>query len=143
MVRFLLSVIVFSLFFSPFSLLAEQGYIGENPGLNFYSRIDEASGDIASGLMKKRLSEYSTFANFGKYCRTPSPWFDTERMNQSILNEIAAGGYSSIVNIAQRKRVTLSTESLENLVRCLQDAYSKLQTSAIGQYESISTMGSM
>jgi hypothetical protein len=28
-------------FFLPFSLLAEEGFIGENPGFDFYSTIDE------------------------------------------------------------------------------------------------------
>lgn len=48
MVRLSILVILLAVYFSPFSLFAEEGYIGENPGLNFYSRIDETAGDIAN-----------------------------------------------------------------------------------------------
>lgn len=139
-----LSIIsIFLVFFLPVTSFAWEGVIGENPGLDFYSRLDDAAGSIAGSIARKRIAEYSTFAGFGKYCRNSSPWFDSEPMDQRILNEVWVWNYASLSAIAVNKRVTLSSQSLQNLADCLRDAYKKIQESAFNQYESLSSVGSM
>ncbi len=143
MFRLLICIVLCVFYVSPFSLFAGEGYIGENPGLNFYSRIDETASLVSDGILKKRLSEYSTFSNFWSYCRSPSPWFDSTRMEKRMLDEIWNGYYGTIISIAEKKRVSLSNESMQNLVECLRDAYSEIQKWSLQQYESLSTMWSM
>lgn len=42
----------------PFSTYAdEDGIIGTNPGLDFYSRIDDASDSLAQTIVNRRLNE--------------------------------------------------------------------------------------
>lgn len=127
----------------PLSLLASDGVIGENPGLNFYGRIDETAGEVTDWLINKRLSEYPTFARFGRYCRPALPWLDSARMEKQILEEVQNGYYGSISAFASKKWVSLSSESMNNLTVCLAEAYAQLQKWAYEQYESLSTMGSM
>lgn len=119
------------------------GFIGENPGLNFYTRIDESAGTIANNLVKKRLNDYKTFAGFGRHCRPPLNWLDSERLNIQILNELSNGYYGNLVAIAERKRVSMTTESLTNLANCLVDTYKEIQLGAIKQYEDIASAGNM
>jgi hypothetical protein len=70
-------------------------------------------------------------------------WLDTARMEQRILDEIWSGYYGTLTSLAAKNRVTLTTESLQNLAECLYESYGKVQLWALGQYESLSTMGSM
>ncbi len=120
-----------------------EGFIGENPGLNFYTRIDETAGTIATGIAKKRIEEYKTFAGFGRHCRPAMPWLDTERLNVTILNEIYSGYWGSIIDITERKRVTMTQQSLANLVACLNQTYKEIQLSSITQYENLASAGNM
>jgi hypothetical protein len=42
----------------PFSSYAEEeGIIGSNLGLDFYSRIDDAGDSLAQGIVMRRISE--------------------------------------------------------------------------------------
>lgn len=143
MIRLYLSTILISLFILPSFIFAEEGFIGENPGLDFYSRIDETSRTIASWLIKKRLSEYSTFAGFGRNCRPKLTWFDWERMSRTLLDQLYLGDLTSLSAIAGRKKVILSTESLQNLANCLVDTYTEIQKWALTQYNWLATMGNM
>lgn len=120
-----------------------EGFIGENPGLNFYTRIDETAGTIATGIAKRRIEEYKTFAGFGRHCRPALPWLDNERLTMPILNEISSGYWGSIIDILERKRVTLSEQSLANLVACINETYKNIQLSSIKQYENLASAGNM
>ena len=74
---------------TPFLAHAEStGYIGENMGIDFYSRIDENVGSTIEALRQTRLREYSTFRGFGRICRTEITWLDGERMDEALLREL-------------------------------------------------------
>jgi hypothetical protein len=64
-------------------------------------------------------------------------------MEKQILEEVQNGYYGSISAFASKKWVSLSSESMNNLIVCLAEAYAQLQKWAYEQYESLSTMGSM
>jgi hypothetical protein len=143
MFRLLLCIVLSVGFILPSSLFASEGYIGENPGLNFYSRIDSSAGQLVSGFLNKRISEYKTFAGFGKFCRKPMPWFDSTRMEQKILDEIWIWHYATLVSLAEKKRVSLTGDNLINLAECLRTTYAEMKKWAVEQYETHSTMGGM
>jgi hypothetical protein len=69
MVKNTLSIaLVFSLGFFPIFSYAEEGFVGENPGLNFYTTIDQGNYSIQQKTLKVRLAETPSLDQFGKNC---------------------------------------------------------------------------
>lgn len=78
-----------TLFLSPF-VHATEGYLGENPGFDFYSKIDTGTYKIQQKLVAQKLKKSSTFASFGRKCKNAKLLGDTpidERVLQGIENQ--------------------------------------------------------
>ena len=52
----------------PIFVNAGDDYIGESPGLDFYSTIDDGNYTITSKMVKVRLVDTPTLDTFGKDC---------------------------------------------------------------------------
>ncbi len=141
-IKFVLFSILAILLF-PLSSFADDGYFGENPGLDFYSMVDDGAAKMTDWLIKQRLWEYTTFAGFGRTCRTSAPWFDNTPMNEQLLQEVSNGIYTRLMMIASSKNVILDSDSLAALAGCLVDAYRDVQTSASGQQWVLERLGSL
>lgn len=99
--------------------------------LDFYSKIEDSDSSTIRAITQTRLWEYGRFAGFWKACRGKVAWLDNEPINTKILDEIQSGNYGSILAIAQRKKISLTTQELVNLTSCLADAYSDMQINAM------------
>lgn len=136
--------IILSLGLSPLSpLFAEDGYIGVNPGLHFYSMIDDGVAKMNDSIIKRRLKEYGTFAGFGRTCRAPAAWLDSTPMNEQLLQEISNGLYSRLIMLANSKKVQLGTTYLNTLTTCLTQSYRDLKVSAANEQSILEQAGSL
>ena len=67
MKQYLLIIFFLSIIFSP-PVSALGGFIGENPGLDFYTQIDESSNSLHTQIINKHLSNTPNLDNFAKGC---------------------------------------------------------------------------
>ncbi len=56
------------LFLFPFSIFADDGFIGENPGIDFYTTIDESSDSLHNQIVDKNLNNTPTLDAFAAGC---------------------------------------------------------------------------
>jgi hypothetical protein len=139
-----LFLIILSMIFSPLSTsYGEDGYFGENPGLDFYSMIEDGSEKMQNGLIQKRLEDFGTYGNLTRTCRTGAPWLDSLRIDERLLKEASAGTYTQIMMIAQSKNVSLTTDSIAAIVNCLQDRYRDIQLEANKELWTLQKLGSL
>lgn len=111
----------------PFFLYAaNDGAIGSNLGLDFYSRIDDAGDSITQAIISRRLTEKGTYSSLG----CGAPWLASERIDRRLLDELAGGNYTLLLRIADTKKATLTTPALSLLAQCLVEKYKKIQKSA-------------
>ena len=69
----------------PFSSYAEEeGVIGSNLGLDFYSRIDDAGDSLSRGIVTRRLTEKGTYGSLG----CGAPWMNSEKIDSRLLDEL-------------------------------------------------------
>ena len=111
--------------------------------LDFYSKIEDSDSSTIRAITQTRLGEYGRFAGFGKACRGKIAWLDSEPITTQILEEIKGGNYGGILAIAQRKKISLTTESLTNLTSCLADTYNDLQINAMTDMTAIKKTSSV
>jgi hypothetical protein len=109
-----------------FSYAANDGAIGSNLGLDFYSRIDDAGDSITQAIVSRRLTEKGTYSSLG----CGAPWLASERIDRRLLDELAGGNYTLLLRIADTKKATLTTSTLSLLAQCLVEKYKKIQKSA-------------
>ena len=95
--------------------------------------IDDSAAKMTDGLVKQRLKEYTTFAGFGRTCRTSAPWFDSTPMDEQLLQDVSNGIYTRLLIIATSKNVLITSDSLSALAGCLTDAYKDVQANASKQ----------
>lgn len=110
--------------------------------LDFYSRIDDAGDSLVQNLTKRQLQEFSSFKNFATECRNKALWLDKTPMSQSLLDEIANGGFAELAKIARENNKKFSNDEIVSLSNCLNSAYNKIKSSAISQKEIIEDAGS-
>lgn len=111
----------------PFSVYCnEEGIIGTNLGLDFYSRIDDAWDSLAQNLVNRRLNEKWNYSSLG--CNVP--WLNGQRIDQRLLDELMLGNYTSLNKILLAKKISIDSPTQSKVVQCLTEKYSDLQKSA-------------
>ena len=95
MQKLVLSTALISLYFFPLSLFALEGYLGENPGLNFYSKIDDGTYSIQKKLVTREISKSKTFDSFGSKCANAG-LLKGIPTSESVLEEIQYGNYTGL-----------------------------------------------
>lgn len=131
----LLFVLISSLLY-PFFLFAEEGFIGENPGLDFYSKIDEGSFKVLQKTVNTRLKETPTLEIFGKKCAQASTLLKgipaTPEMLDSIENLDYAAFYGQILKNAASNptQSSITTDTFQDITNCLSSQYKDLKRDA-------------
>jgi hypothetical protein len=110
----------------PFSLSASEGYIGENPGLDFYSKIDEGNYSVRQKTVTRRLSDTPTLDIFGDECRDSQSVRGAPASAQA-LDDIANGNYAKLSEVLQTNQARLTTDRFQALTLCLTEKYKTLQ----------------
>lgn len=125
---------------------AEEAYarendtvIGSNLGLDFYSRIDDASDKLAQNITKRRLSEKWTFWKLG--CK--SDWISREKIYQKYLDDMKAWDTGVLTLLAQKNNVILTTESELTLRECLVEKYDAIVVAAHQDQNAFETVGNI
>lgn len=108
----------------------DYGGLGENLGLDFYSRIDDAGDGLARAITTRRVKQYGTFGKFTQPCVLPS-WIRDEGVSQATLENVRSSNLMDIYQIANRKKVTVTTDQMAAIVGCMNDAYNNLQNQAL------------
>lgn len=109
-----------------FAFSADFGSLGQNPGLDFYSRIDDAGDGLAQGITTRRIVQYGTYKSFG--CSTS--WLASERVDQKLLEEVSVGNYNMLMALALKKKANLNTDQLNQLTGCLTEKYRNIKKQA-------------
>ncbi len=109
-----------------FCFAEDDGIIGVNLGLDFYSRIDDAGDGLAQGITKLRLKEKQTYGWL--WCGVN--WLSNERIDQKVLEELKSGDYSTIMTIAASKKVKVTTSELSLITQCLTQRYTEIEKAA-------------
>jgi hypothetical protein len=120
----------------PFSAFAD---IGSNPGLDFYSRIDESGDKVAQKLTRTRLSEKGTYGNLG----CGASWMVGVPIDQGMLDELRVGTLSRLGQLASQKKVSMSTDNLSQLSQCLVEKYNDLESGARKDQDTLETVGNI
>lgn len=109
----------------PFSVYGadEGGIIGQNLGLDFYSRIDDAGDKVAQAIVSRRLTEKWTYKSFG--CN--ANWLNNQKINQSLLEELRVGQLDSLNKIIASEKVRLSTDQMSQISQCLVEKYDEIR----------------
>ncbi len=123
-----------SVFFYPFFVFAEEGFIGENPGLDFYSKIDEWSFKVLQKTVNKRLQENPMLNQFGKKCIAAELLLKNIPTTSATLDAIENGDYTwftqkIIENMKANPNAwgSISTEIFSDLTRCISNEYKNLK----------------
>ncbi len=64
-------------------------------------------------------------------------------MSEKTLQEVTQGNYASIVAIATRKNITLTTDGLQGIASCLSETYANIQSQSLRQQEVLETAGNI
>lgn len=94
---------------------------------------------VADTFRKRDLAQFSTFAGFGRLCRSPMPWLDSERMDEVLLRELQYGTFARLSNIAAKKRIAMDSATLTNLGSCLSETYRSLGYIAANRESTLAT----
>lgn len=133
--------VILSLLLVPFCTNAadEPGIIGSNLWLDFYSRIDDAWDALAQGITRRRLREKWNYGSLG----CGASWLSGERIDQNALDQLRAGNTAILVQIANSKRVNLTTDPESSLRQCLVERYNTIQRSAYEDQNTLETVGNI
>jgi hypothetical protein len=105
----------------PFSAFAD---IGSNPGLDFYSRIDDSGDIVTQRLTRTRLSEKGTYGSLG----CGANWMAAVPIDQGMLDELRVGTFSRLIQLASQKKANIDTNNLNSLAQCLVEKYNDLES---------------
>ena len=119
--------LVFSLGFFPIFSHAEEGFVGENPGLNFYTTIDQGNYTIQEKLMKVRLAETPSLDQFGKNCINDVLWLQGIPTDVKVLSNLENGYYGEISEALAKNKVSISSDTFQELTRCLVVRYQQVR----------------
>jgi hypothetical protein len=118
----------------PLTLLAEEGFIGENPGFDFYSKIDEWNFTVLKKSINARLKETPTLDVFGNKCAQASSLLKgiptTPEMLDSIKNMDYTQFYAQILKNAwgnPSNKITITSDLFQNITNCLREQYQVLE----------------
>jgi len=71
------------------------------------------------------------------------PWLDAEPMSEKMLQDISVGNYQSLIGIATRKNIRLTTDELYAITSCLGETYQDVHAQSLRQQEGLETAGSI
>ena len=131
---FLLTLITSFLY--PLFLFAEEGFIGENPGFDFYSKIDEGNYKVLQKTVNKRLQETPTLEVFWKKCAQASSLLKgipaTPEMLDSIQNLDYTAFYAQVLKNAANNptQSSITTDVFQDITTCLTSQYNDLKSDA-------------
>jgi hypothetical protein len=141
MQKYLLFFTLISIFvFSPF-LYATEGFLGENPGFDFYSKIDTGTYKIQQRLVAIKVQKSGNFYNFWRKCSNIKLIGDAP-MDEKVLQDIENQQYGSINVLLKNKSV--STDQFHELVTCLAAEYKNLKKDVAkeqGARETVASIG--
>jgi hypothetical protein len=120
----------------PFSAFAD---IGSNPGLDFYSRIDDTGDIVAQRLTRTRLTEKGTYGNLG----CGASWMVGVPIDQGMLDELRVGILTRLTQLASQKKANMNTETLSQLSQCLVEKYNNLESGARKDQNTLEMVGSI
>lgn len=120
----------------PFLTFAD---IGSNPGLDFYSRIDDSGDTLALRLTRTRLTEKGTYGSLG----CGASWMASIPIDQSLLDELRVGTLSRLMQLASQKKVNIDTNNLSQLSQCLVEKYNNLELGARQDQNTLETVGNI
>jgi hypothetical protein len=120
----------------PFSTFAD---IGSNPGLDFYSRIDDSGDVVAQRLTRTRLAEKGTYGSLG----CGASWMASIPIDQGMLDELRVGTLSRLMQLASQKKVNIDTNNLSQLSQCLVEKYNSLESGARKDQNTLEDVGSI
>lgn len=142
MKQYLFIIFISSIIFSsPVSALG--GFIGENPGLDFYTEIDESSNTVHTQILNKHLTNTPNLDNFAKGC--PGAYaLRWARTTSTMLDEIATMNYGSLSKIANENgQTSLSLEGFQALTACIGDRYKWLKEQVTDEQDSLESLSSI
>ena len=142
MKQYLLIIFFLSIIFSP-PVSALGGFIGENPGLDFYTQIDESSASIHTQIINKHLANTPNLDNFAKGC--PGAYaLRWARTTSTTLDEIATMNYSSFSKITNENgQNSLSLDGFQALTACISGRYQWLKEQATDEQDSLESLSSI
>lgn len=130
------SVLIFLLLvssFFPFFVSAEEGFLWENPGLDFYTKIDEGSFKVLQKTVNKRLQENPMLNQFGKKCVAAELLLNNIPTTSATLDAIENGDYTSFTEkIIQntKGKGNISTDTFSHLTKCITEEYKNTKKDA-------------
>ncbi len=134
MSKFAFLLISFLWIIFPISLFAEEGFIWENPGFDFYSKIDEWSFKVLQKTVNKRLSENPMLNQFGKKCLGDQLLLEGIETTSTMLDNIENGNYSDftakLMQNLQKEKKTISTDTFAEITQCITNEYKNTKKDA-------------
>lgn len=130
-----ISFVICSLVF-PLAIHAADGYIGENPGFDFYSKIDEWNYKILEKTVNRRLRETPTMDQFGKDCTNAETLLQWIPTTSAMLDDVEKWDYGGFYDkLLQNTKnnpngPTLSTDTFPSMAKCITSAYKDLKDRA-------------
>lgn len=125
------------------SSYALEGFVGENPGLDFYTRIDESSNSIHNQIIRKHLASTPNLDSFAKWC--PGAYaLKWARTTSTMLDEMESMDYSSFSKIANENgQTSMSLEGFQALTSCVSNRYQLLKDQSTDEQESLEHLSSL
>lgn len=82
-----------------------ENYIGTNPGLNFYSMIDDGTAKMIDNITKRAIQDRGTYGGLIRSypCGKDIPWISSLPIDETLLKEVSIGTYSRLVMLANSR----------------------------------------
>ncbi len=145
--------IFIGIFFIIPSLFAEEGYIGESLGIDFYTRIDEGSYSINQKIVTKKIDDQtkSKTKNIYKQCiatkllaQSKKEISVTSAKTQDILDQLDRLEYAGFIQLLKDHGMTqITTDQFQETTRCLSNEYAKLRSDATNEQSRMETLASL
>jgi len=145
--------IFIGIFFIIPSLFAEEGYIGESLGIDFYTRIDEGSYSINQKIVSKKIDDQakSKTKNIYKQCITAKLLAQSKKeisvasaKTQDILDQLDRLEYAGFIQLLKDHGMTqITTDQFQETTRCLSNEYAKLRSDATNEQSRMETLASL
>ncbi len=145
--------ICIGIFFIIPPLFAEEGYIGESLGIDFYTRIDEGSYRINEKIVTKKINDQTKnkTKNIYKQCLSARMLAQANKeinansaKTQDILDQIDRLEYAGFIQLLKDHGITqITTDQFQESTRCLSNEYAKLRADATNEQSRMETLASL
>ena len=93
MQKYIFTIVAILISISPPAIFAEEGFLGENPGFDFYSKIDAGSYRVLEKTVTRRLEETPKMNEFARGC-VNAELLKNLNTSTKLLEEIQNGDYT-------------------------------------------------